>query len=106
MVVCAAHSAIALEGHSAGRIPVAAYLTTKDKVALDDGIWTIAEDSSTGAKIGGVPIEEAIFFLLTSWVSAQGIILLSDERSPSILNGLRKRLLRLLRRRRPARKGL
>jgi lycopene beta-cyclase len=66
-------------------LPIAAYLTAKDKVALRDGTWTIDEETSTGLKIGGVPIEEALFFLLTSWVSAQGVILLVDERSHNML---------------------
>jgi lycopene cyclase domain-containing protein len=79
-------------------LPIAAYLTARDKVALDAGTWTISEESSTGAKIGSVPIEEAIFFLLTSWVSAQGAILLSDERSPTVARALmRKAKTRLLR---------
>ena len=77
-------------------LPVAAYLTVKDKVALKDGTWAISAESSTGLKIDGVPIEEAIFFLLTSWVSAQGIIMLTDERSPEILNKLRFSVRRLL----------
>jgi lycopene cyclase domain-containing protein len=73
-------------------LPIAAYLTVKDKVALDDGTWTINEETSTGLKIGGVPIEEALFFLLTSWVSAQGVILLVDERSHQTLARIRTRL--------------
>lgn len=73
-------------------LPIAAYLTMKDKVALDDGTWTINEETSTGLKIGGVPIEEALFFLLTSWVSAQGVILLVDERSHQTLAHIRTRL--------------
>jgi lycopene cyclase domain-containing protein len=73
-------------------LPIAAYLTMKDKVALDDGTWTINEETSTGLKIGGVPIEEALFFLLTSWVSAQGVILLVDERSHQTLARIRTRL--------------
>ena len=82
-------------------------LRPADKVALDAGTWTISEESSTGAKIGGVPIEEAIFFLLTTWVSAQGVILLSDERSPTVMKALaRKARTRLLRRPHQARKGL
>lgn len=73
-------------------LPLAAYLTAKDKVALDDGTWAINEETSTGLKIGGVPIEEAIFFLLTSWVSAQGVILLVDERSHQTLARVRTQL--------------
>jgi lycopene beta-cyclase len=73
-------------------IPMAIYLSIKDKVALREGTWEIAEDSSTGVKLGDVPIEEIIFFLIASWVSAQGIILLSDERSPRQFRHLKKQL--------------
>ncbi|HEY3341111.1 MAG TPA: lycopene cyclase domain-containing protein [Anaerolineae bacterium] len=73
-------------------LPIAAYLTATDKVALRDGTWMINEETSTGLKIGGVPIEEAFFFLLTSWVSAQGVILLIDERSHNMLAGFRTQL--------------
>ena len=64
-------------------LPIAAYLSAKDKSALDHGTWEISADTSTGLKVGGVPIEEIIFFLLTSVVSAQGIVLLTDERTHS-----------------------
>jgi lycopene cyclase domain-containing protein len=73
-------------------IPMAIYLSAKDRIALKDGTWVINEDTSTGAMINDVPIEEVIFFFLTSWVSAQGIILLSDERSPAELDKLKKLL--------------
>ena len=73
-------------------LPAALYLTLRDRAALRDGTWTISEESSTGVNIAGVPIKEAIFFLLTSWVSAQGVILLSDERAPGELAGLKTRL--------------
>jgi lycopene cyclase domain-containing protein len=74
-------------------LPIAAYLTATDRVALREGTWSISEDSTTGLKVAGVPIEEAVFFLLTSWVSAQGIVLLTDERSPAEFNKLKTRLL-------------
>lgn len=73
-------------------IPMAIYLSAKDRIALKDGTWVINEDTSTGVMINDVPIEEVIFFFLTSWVSAQGIILLSDERSPAELDKLKKLL--------------
>ena len=73
-------------------IPMAIYLSAKDKVALKDGTWVISKDSSTGLRINEVPIEEVIFFFLTSWVSAQGVILLSDERSPAVFRQFKKRL--------------
>ncbi len=74
-------------------LPVAVYLSVKDRVALDEGTWSISDENSTGLKIGGVPIEEIIFFIITSWVSAQGIILLTDERSPAEILKLKTQLL-------------
>ena len=74
-------------------LPVAVYLSVKDRVALDEGTWSISDENSTGLKIGGVPIEEIIFFIITSWVSAQGIILLTDERSPGEIKKLKTQLL-------------
>src|SRR5690242_21218775 len=32
-------------------LPVAAYLTARDKVALQEGTWAISADSSTGLKV-------------------------------------------------------
>ena len=32
-------------------LPMAIYLSAKDKVALREGTWSISEDSSTGLKI-------------------------------------------------------
>ena len=77
-------------------LPMAIYLSIKDRVALKEGTWSISEESSTGLKIGAVPIEEILFFIITSWVSAQGIILLTDERSPGEIKKLKTRLLTLL----------
>jgi lycopene cyclase domain-containing protein len=78
-------------------LPIAIYLSVKDRVALKEGTWSISAESSTGVKIGGVPIEEIIFFIIASWVSAQGTILLVDERSPAQIKKLKTRLLSRLR---------
>lgn len=77
-------------------LPMAIYLSIKDRVALKAGTWSISEEHSTGMRIGEVPIEEIIFFIITSWVSAQGIILLTDKRSLNELKKLRMRLQNLL----------
>ncbi|HEY3289582.1 MAG TPA: lycopene cyclase domain-containing protein [Anaerolineae bacterium] len=73
-------------------LPLALYLSIRDRVALKEGTWSISEEFSTGVKIRDVPIEEIIFFIVTSWVSVQGIILLTDERSPAAFRKLRMRL--------------
>ena len=78
-------------------LPIAIYLSIKDRVALKEGTWSISEENSTGVKIGGVPIEEIVFFIITSWVSAQGIVLLTDKHSPGEMVKLKTRLQNLLR---------
>jgi lycopene cyclase domain-containing protein len=72
-------------------LPLAAYLTAKDRLALAHGTWSINPETSSGLKVAGVPLEEALFFLLTSWVSAQGTILLVDERSHAAAARIRRR---------------
>ncbi len=52
------------------------YLWIIDAWAIRDQIWTIAAQTSTGLKIGPLPIEEALFFFLTSLMVLQGITLL------------------------------
>ena len=49
----------------AGIAVPAAYLCIADTVAIRDGIWRIAPETSTGWAVGGLPVEEALFFGLT-----------------------------------------
>jgi lycopene cyclase domain-containing protein len=51
------------------------YLWVADWIALRQGIWYIAEHSSTGLHLLGLPIEEAIFFLVTNILIVQGLLL-------------------------------
>ena len=57
----------------------ALYLCLADRFALGDGIWRIHEDRSTGIEIGGLPLEEALFFLMTSLLVAQSLIFFQSE---------------------------
>ncbi|CAM3246071.1 lycopene cyclase domain-containing protein [Rhodothermus bifroesti] len=52
------------------------YLWIIDSWAIHDQIWTIAAQTSTGLKIGPLPVEEALFFFLTSLMVLQGLALL------------------------------
>lgn len=52
------------------------YLWIVDAVAIHLGIWHISEEQSTGIKVLGLPIEEAIFFLVTNLLVVQGLIAL------------------------------
>ena len=54
----------------------AAYLSAVDRVAIADGLWTIAPATTTGFAIGGLPVEEALFFLVTTLFVCQGLVLL------------------------------
>lgn len=57
-------------------LSVGIYLTIADLVAIRHGIWYFDERQITGVKIAGVlPWEEAAFFVLTSLLVAQSMIL-------------------------------
>ena len=59
----------------AALLPVVAYLGAADALAIHTGIWTIAPRWSLGALVGGaLPLEELIFFLLTSTLVIGGLI--------------------------------
>ena len=51
------------------------YLWTADWVAIELGIWTISGRYTTGLTIVGLPIEEALFFLVTNLFVVQGLVL-------------------------------
>jgi lycopene cyclase domain len=55
-------------------VPVA-YLSAVDSLAINTGLWTIQTSTSLGVNILGLPVEEAIFFLTTSTMVVQGVIL-------------------------------
>ncbi len=57
-------------------VPVALYLSCVDALAIHLGIWTIDPRQSLGVVIGGwLPIEELLFFLLTSALVSFGLVL-------------------------------
>lgn len=51
------------------------YLWLWDGFAIRDGIWTISDAATLGLAVGSLPIEEAIFFLLTNVLVVQGVLL-------------------------------
>lgn len=56
-------------------LPAVAYLAAADAFAIHTGIWTIAPRWSLGVLLGGaLPLEELIFFLLTSTLVTGGLI--------------------------------
>lgn len=56
-----------------------AYLSCCDGVAIAHGIWVLHPGKIVGWVVGDVPVEEAIFFLLTNAMVVDSIILLSHR---------------------------
>jgi lycopene cyclase domain-containing protein len=55
------------------------YLSIADSVAIAHGIWVIHGHRTTGFRLGNLPIEEVIFFLLTNAMVAQSVMLVRDR---------------------------
>jgi putative membrane protein len=64
----------------AALLPVVAYLAGVDALAIHAGIWVISPRLSLGALLGDLlPLEELVFFLLTSALVVGGLILGGDS---------------------------
>lgn len=50
------------------------YLVWADRLAIGMGIWSISEEYTTGMMLGGLPIEEAIFFMVANILVVQGTL--------------------------------
>ena len=62
------------------------YLSLADRFALGSGIWEISPQQSLGVKLNGLPLEEALFFLLTNLMVAQSVaLLLARELTPGVV---------------------
>lgn len=59
-------------------ITMTVYLCVADAIAIASGIWTIAPATSTGLQILGLPVEEAVFFLVSNILIVQGLVLFLD----------------------------
>ena len=61
----------------AGTLVPTLYLWVVDRAAIEVGLWTISERYTVGVDVPllGLPIEEAVFFLLTSLFVVQGLVL-------------------------------
>jgi lycopene cyclase domain-containing protein len=67
-----------------GTLVPTGYLCVADRVAIEYGIWVLSERYTTGVEVGGLPIEEATFFLVTNLFVVQGLVLFEwvlDRRS-------------------------
>ena len=73
-------------------IPTTIYLCAADTLAIVSGTWTIDPAQSTGYFVGSLPIEEAVFFLLTNTLVVFGMILVlaqeSQPRAPAAVTRL------------------
>jgi lycopene cyclase domain-containing protein len=78
-------------------LPVALWLCAADRLALADGIWSIAPASSTGVLLLGLPLEEALFFLVTTLLVTDGLVLATDPRALARAMALARRGLALVR---------
>ncbi|QSG04816.1 lycopene cyclase domain-containing protein [Halapricum desulfuricans] len=58
-----------------GTLGPAVYFSAADRIAIEYGIWTLADRYTTGLTIGGLPIEEGTFFLVTTLFVVQGLVL-------------------------------
>jgi lycopene cyclase domain-containing protein len=73
----------------------AGYLSAMDALAIGAGTWTIDPAQSTGIFIGNLPVEEAVFFLITVVLLSFGITLLCSNASQGRLEEIKARLARL-----------
>jgi lycopene cyclase domain-containing protein len=51
------------------------YFCLIDRIAIGAGLWTISADHTTGLAVAGLPVEEAMFFLLTNTFAVQGLVM-------------------------------
>lgn len=51
------------------------YLWIADRIAIGLGIWEISERYTLGRHLLGLPVEEAVFFLVTNVLVVQGLVL-------------------------------
>ena len=54
------------------------YLSAADALAIRVGIWTLNPELTLNLWIGALPLEEAVFFLLTNLMVVQGILMLDQ----------------------------
>ncbi len=59
---------------------IGTYLSLADCVAVVEGIWHFDEKQILGLHLGPIPIEEALFFYLISWLVAQSFLLFLPAR--------------------------
>ena len=71
-------------------LPLSVCLSMMDALAVSLHIWTIDPAQSTGLMLGALPIEEAVFFLITNMLIGFGLTLLVVKESSVRLRELRQ----------------
>ncbi|MGC8878184.1 MAG: lycopene cyclase domain-containing protein [Anaerolineae bacterium] len=66
------------------------YLWLMDWFAISHGVWQLDPMQTTGLALGGLPLEEMLFFLLTNWIIGCGIVLMLSEASYTRAQALRQ----------------
>ncbi|GAA2975086.1 lycopene cyclase domain-containing protein [Streptomyces enissocaesilis] len=61
-------------------LPVVGYLWVADRIAIGLDIWRISTTRTYGPTMLGLPLEEAAFFLLTSLLVTNGLVLAAHPR--------------------------
>jgi lycopene cyclase domain-containing protein len=62
---------------------VTAWLVLADEFAIAGGVWAFGQTKQLGLYLGHVPVEEALFFLLTNLLVACGVPLFSQRTAVS-----------------------
>jgi len=74
-----------------GTLVPTVYFSAADAVAIHSHIWTLNPQRIVGLRLGPLPLEEAVFFLVTNLMTVQGLVLLGNTGGPSFLQLLRRR---------------
>lgn len=69
-------------------LPPVLYLCAVDRLALHLRLWQLSPERTTGWTVAGLPVEEALFFALTSSLVVQGLLLAVDRTVRSRLGRL------------------
>jgi lycopene cyclase domain-containing protein len=59
---------------------VTLWLSAADHWAIGQGLWHFGENQHLGWRVGAVPLEEVLFFLVTNALVAMGLTLFSSVR--------------------------
>lgn len=74
-------------------VPPFLWLCLADRLAIGNGIWSIAPATSTGLDVLGLPVEEAVFFAVTCLLVTDGLLLAglpeARRRAAALLRGHR-----------------